>query len=129
MPALHCGGSLSRPRGKVGKAATDLSLVFGGLQEQRVNQSNGVGLDLLVGAVSTEMEAGGQRTKEQDDGAHDAHTQLKPHCDQRTSGGRRQKSIPSRHTLDPTIPRKGCIQDSNQKALCDLVTSCYAGVL
>lgn len=91
---------LSRPRRKVGKAATDLSLVFGGLQEQRVNQSNGVGLDLLIGAVSTEMEAGSQRTKEQDDSAHDTHTQLKTHCDRRT-GGLRQKSTLSRHTLDP----------------------------
>lgn len=82
-PTLHCGSSLRQPRGKVEKAATDLSLVFGGLQEQRVNQSNGVGLDLLVGAVSTEMEAGDQRTREQDD---DACTQLKTHCDQMTTG-------------------------------------------
>lgn len=59
VPTPHCGRSLSRPRGKVGKAATDLSLVFGGLQEQCINQSNGVGLDLLVGAVSTEMETEG----------------------------------------------------------------------
>lgn len=49
--------SQKSPRGKFGKVATDLPLVFRGLQEQCVNQSDGVGLDLLVRAVSTETEA------------------------------------------------------------------------
>lgn len=44
------------PDEKLEKAATDLSLVLGSLQEKRVNQCNGVGLNLLVGAVPVEKE-------------------------------------------------------------------------
>lgn len=71
--------SRKSPRGKFGKVATDLPLVFRGLQEQCVNQSDGVGLDLLVRAVSTETERqGSQGTAEQED---DAHRQLKTLAD------------------------------------------------
>lgn len=48
--------SQKSPDGKLKKAATDLSLVLRGLQKKCVNQCNGVGLNLLVGAVSMERE-------------------------------------------------------------------------
>lgn len=55
-PSL-CPELSEEPRRKFWKA-TDLSLVFRGLQEQCVNQSDGVGLDLLVRTVSTETGKG-----------------------------------------------------------------------
>lgn len=52
--------SRKSPDEKLEKAATDLSLVLRGLQKKCINQCNGVGLNLLVGAVSTEREGRGR---------------------------------------------------------------------
>lgn len=52
--------SWKSPDEKLEKAATDLSLVLRSLQEKRVNQCNGVGLNLLVGAVPVEKEGRGR---------------------------------------------------------------------
>lgn len=52
--------SWKSPDEKFEKAATDLSLVLRSLQKKCVNQCNGVGLNLLVGAVSMEKEGRGR---------------------------------------------------------------------
>ena len=106
--------SQKSPDGKLKKAATDLSLVLRGLQKKCVNQCNGVGLNLLVGAVSMEREG---RWRLEDWSARDGLQQSLADC-HTLIGGQGSKALKQGRAPDPAIQPGGIYPKTAIRELC-----------